>query len=142
LKHQELALNLDKSQLYFFNTPVEIQNHISQLLGIPKSSLPSNYLGVPLTGEATRNISWDSLLLSISNRLSNWTFRSLNLAARLVLLKSVLQALPTYLFTALASPSLSSEPSKTSSVASCGMGITRTKSGRWWDGIKSAGLNL
>jgi hypothetical protein len=23
------TLNLDKSQLYFFNTPVEIQNHIS-----------------------------------------------------------------------------------------------------------------
>jgi hypothetical protein len=98
------SLNLDKSQLYFFNTPVEIQNHISRLLGIPKSSLPSNYLGVPLTGEATHNISWDSLLLSISNRLSNWTFRSLNLVARLVLLKSVLQALPTYLFTALATP--------------------------------------
>jgi hypothetical protein len=82
-----MALNLDKSQLYFFNTPVVIQNHISRLLGILKSSLPSNYLGVPLTGATTRNISWDSLLLSISNRLSNWTFRSLNLAARLVLLK-------------------------------------------------------
>jgi hypothetical protein len=99
-----MALNLDKSQLYFFNTPVAIQNHISRLLGIPKSSLPSNYLGIPLTGESARNISWDNLLLSISNRLNNWTFRSLNLAARLVLLKYVLQAFPTYLFTTLAAP--------------------------------------
>jgi hypothetical protein len=98
-----MILNLDKSKLYFFNTPIAVQNHISRLLGIPKSSLPSNYLGIPLTGEPTRSISWDSLLLSISHRLSNWTFRPLNIAARLVLLKSVLQALPTYLFTALAS---------------------------------------
>jgi hypothetical protein len=36
--------------------------------------------------------------------MRNWTFRPLNIASRLVLLKSVLQALPTYLFTALAAP--------------------------------------
>jgi hypothetical protein len=99
-----MTLNLDKSKLYFFNTPTAVQFHISRLLGIPKSSLPSNYLGIPLTGTAARSISWDNLLLSISNRLSNWTFRPLNIASRLVLLKSVLQALPTYLFTALAAP--------------------------------------
>jgi hypothetical protein len=99
-----MALNLDKSQLYFFNTQVAIQNHISRLLGIPKSSLSSNYIGVPLTGVVARNISWDILLLSISNRLNNWTFRSLNIATRLVLLKIVLQSLPTNLFTSLAGP--------------------------------------
>jgi hypothetical protein len=99
-----MMLNLDKSKLYFFNTPVPVQRHISRLLGIPRSSLPSNYLGVPLTGAAASSISWDSLILSISSRLRNWTFHPLNLASRLVLLKSVLQALPTYLFTALAAP--------------------------------------
>jgi hypothetical protein len=45
-----MALNLEKYKLYFFNTPVAIQNHISRLLGVPKISLPSNYLGIPLTG--------------------------------------------------------------------------------------------
>jgi hypothetical protein len=48
-----MALNLDKSKLYFFNTSIVVQNHVSRLLGIPKSSLPSNYLGIPLTGEPT-----------------------------------------------------------------------------------------
>ena len=85
-----MTLNLDKSKLFFFNTPVPVQRHISRLLGIPRSSLPSNYLGVPLSGAVTSSISWDSLLLSISNRLRTWTFRPLNLASRLVLLKSVL----------------------------------------------------
>jgi len=83
---------------------VEIQNHISQLLSISKRSLFSNYLGVPLMGETTHNISWDSLLLSISNSISNLTFTSLNLPSHLVLLKSVLQDLPNYLFISLATP--------------------------------------
>jgi hypothetical protein len=52
-----VALNLEKSMLYFFNTPMSIQNHISCLLGIPKSSLPSNYLGIPLIGAIDRSIS-------------------------------------------------------------------------------------
>jgi hypothetical protein len=98
------SLNLDNSQLFFFNAPMAIQTHIYMLLGIPKSSLPSNCLGIPLTGETIHIISWDSLLLSISNHLNNWIFFSLNLAARLVLLKYVLQALPTYLFTTLTTP--------------------------------------
>jgi hypothetical protein len=46
-----MLLNLDKSKLYFFNTPASVQNHLSRLLGISKSSLPSIYLGIPLTGE-------------------------------------------------------------------------------------------
>jgi len=99
-----ISLNLDKSKLYFFNTPAPVQVHISRLLGIPRGSLPSNYIAIPLTGAADRSISWDNVLLSISKRLSNWTFRPLNLSSRLVLFKSVLQALPTYLFTVLAAP--------------------------------------
>jgi hypothetical protein len=97
-----MLLNLDKSKLYFFNTPALVQAHLSRLLGIARRSLHSTYLGIPLTRESAKYISWDSLLLSISNRLNNWTFKRLNIVARLVLLKSVLQALPTYLFTALA----------------------------------------
>jgi hypothetical protein len=92
------TINLVKSQIFFFNTPEAIQNHISRLLNIPKSSLPSNYLGIPLSDSVARNISWEPLLQSLTNHLNSWTFRSLNLAGRLVLLKYVLQAIPIYLF--------------------------------------------
>jgi len=37
-------------------------------------------------------------------RLSNWTLKSLNLSSRLVLVKSVLQALPTYMFSTMLAP--------------------------------------
>jgi len=96
--------NLDKYRIFFFNTPEAIQIHISRLLGIPQSSLLSKYLGIPLLGSMDRNISWEPLLQSLTNWLSSWTFRSLNLACCLVLLKYVLQVIAIYLFFALADP--------------------------------------
>jgi hypothetical protein len=99
-----MEVNLLKSQVFFFNTPLEIQNHLTLLLGFTHSVLPSVYLGIPLIDNPLRNSSWDSLLSSFKKRLSLWTFHSLNLPGRLILLKSVLQALPVYLFSALAAP--------------------------------------
>jgi hypothetical protein len=99
-----LDCNKDKSLIFFFNTPPQVQRHISGLLGFKRSSLPSKYLGIPLIDNALRNSSWEHLLTSFSTRLSSWTFRALNLPSRLVLLKSVLQALPIYTFSALAAP--------------------------------------
>jgi hypothetical protein len=100
------TFNLAKSQLFFFNTPMAIQHHLSQIMNTPVYTLPSHYMGLSLSDSAARNISWDSLLIFITNYLINWTFLSLNLPAKIVLLKSVLQAIPTYLFSALASPKL------------------------------------
>jgi hypothetical protein len=99
-----LECNKDKSLIFFFNTPPQIQRHISDLLGFKRSSLPSKYLGIPLIDNALKNSSWDLLLSSFSKRLSSWTFRVLNLPSRLILLKAVLQALPIYAFSALAAP--------------------------------------
>jgi len=95
---------LDKSQIFFFNTPPVIQQHISRLLGVPRSSLSSNYPGLPLSESVEWNIFWDSLILSISNRLSSYTFRTLNIPSRLILLKEMFQAIPTYIFLGLVVP--------------------------------------
>ena len=85
--------------------PLVIQNHLTHLLGFTYSVLPSVYLGIPLIDNSLRNASWNSLLSNFRKRLSLWTFRALNLPERLVLLKSILQALPIYTFSALAAPS-------------------------------------
>ena len=44
-----------KSQLFFFNTPLIIQRHISSLLSFPRSSLPSKYMAIPLVDNALHN---------------------------------------------------------------------------------------
>jgi exonuclease III len=99
-----LECNKDKSQIFFFNTPLPIQLHISELLGFNRSSLPSKYLGIPLIDSAHKNSSWEHLLSTFAKKLSSWTFRTLNLPSRLVLLKAILQALPIYAFSVLAAP--------------------------------------
>jgi hypothetical protein len=67
----DTTFNLAKSQHFFFNTPAAIQQHLSQLLNTHVFTLPSRYPGLSLSDSATRNISWDSLLVSIANHLSN-----------------------------------------------------------------------
>jgi hypothetical protein len=99
-----MEVNLTKSQVFFFNTPIEIQNHLTLILGFTRNILPSVYLGIPLIDNPLRNSSWDSLLSIFRKRLSLWTFHSLNLPGCLILLKSVLQALSVYIFSALAAP--------------------------------------
>jgi hypothetical protein len=101
-----LDCNKDKSLVFFFNTPPPVQRHISDLLGFQRSSLPSKYLGIPLIDNALRNSSWEHLLSSFSKNLSSWTLRTLNLPSQLILLREVLQALPTYIFLVLTAPDL------------------------------------
>ena len=99
-----MKVNLRKSQVFLFNTPMEIHRHLAHLLGFTHNILPFVYLGIALINNPLRNSSWDSLLSSFKKRLSLRTFHSLNLHGLLILLKSILQALLVYIFSALAAP--------------------------------------
>ena len=101
-----MEFNLSKSWIFFFNTPIQIQNHITQLLGFTQSVLPSKYLGLPLIDNPLRNTSWEDIFSTFRKNLASWTFHSLNLLGHLILLKSVLQALPIYAFSALAASNI------------------------------------
>ena len=69
-----MEVNFTKSKVFFFNTPIEIQNHLTQILGFTRSVLPFVYLGIPLIDNPLRNASWDSLLSNFHKKLSSWTF--------------------------------------------------------------------
>jgi hypothetical protein len=47
-----MDINREKSQIFFFNTLIHVQLHITNLLGFMHSSLPSKYLGIPLINKA------------------------------------------------------------------------------------------
>ena len=51
-----------------------------------------------------KQVSWKELLDKINKNLSLWTFIALNFPCRLILVKSVLQAMPMYLFSVLVAP--------------------------------------
>ena len=44
-----MDLNLDKSSIFFFNTHLAIQRHLTTILGFKRRCLPSKYLEIPLT---------------------------------------------------------------------------------------------
>jgi len=47
---------------------------------------------------------WQSTIEKIKNKLGSWSFRSLNIASKIVLVKSVLQSIPIYLLSFMAAP--------------------------------------
>jgi len=97
-------VNLSKSKIFFFNTNIVIQGNISRILGFQRDSLPSKYLGVPLTAKPLHKSIWELLINKMQDKVRKWTIRSLNLAGRLVLTKTVLQSIPVFMLLALPAP--------------------------------------
>ena len=99
-----MEINLTKSKLFFFNTSIPVQRNLSRILKIQKNSLPTKYLGIPLSEYAYKSANWEALLNKMKARLSSWTYWFLNMANRLILVKSILQTMPAYMISALAAP--------------------------------------
>eukprot|EP00253_Pinus_taeda_P035804 PITA_35804 len=99
-----MEVNLSKSKVFFFNTHIAIQRNVSRILGFQRESLPSMYLGVPLTAKPRHKSIWDPLATDMQDKVGKWTNRDLNLAGRLVLTKAVLQAIPIFMLSALPAP--------------------------------------
>jgi len=63
------------------------------------------YLGLPIGGNPRRLSFWDPVINHIKSRLSGWQSRFLSFGGRLILFKSVLNALPVYTFSFFKAPS-------------------------------------
>jgi len=75
-----MEVNISKSKIFFFNTNIAILRNISRILGFQRDSLPSKYLGVPLTMKPLHKNIWESLINKMQDKVRKWTSRSLNLA--------------------------------------------------------------
>ena len=69
---------------------------ISEILSTLVASLPIRYLGISLTAGRMRSAEWQPVTAKIDVRLEGWHARLLSRGGRLVLLQSVLTAIPTY----------------------------------------------
>ena len=97
-------INHSKSMIYFFNTNLTIQRNLENILGFERKTLPMKYLGNPLMDKGWKMETWEGVINKIQERVKKWTYRSLNLARRLVLTKAVLQAIPTYMMSVFPAP--------------------------------------
>jgi hypothetical protein len=98
------SINHSKSQLFFFITAPAIHIQIYRIVGFQRSSLPYKYLDAPLIENGLCNSPWEYILFRMDQKMTNWSFHSLNTPGCLVLLNLVLQVMPLYRFLALMAP--------------------------------------
>ena len=90
-------INKEKTNLFFSsNTPLHLQEQIQQILGIPAIRQYEKYLGLPTLVGRAKNQSFIFLKEKIWKKLQGWKEKLLSQARREVLIKAVIQAIPTY----------------------------------------------
>eukprot|EP00253_Pinus_taeda_P023921 PITA_23921 len=103
-KASGMEINKEKSCTFIFNMVDTVKRHLTRMLSFKKGDLPTKYLGNVLDYNPKRLNNWQGILEKLKNRVANWTFRTLNIAGRTVLVKSVLQAIPIYPLSIMALP--------------------------------------
>ena len=70
-------------------------------IGAKRAALPIRYLGLPLSAKKLRNIDFQQLLQSVQARMESWQSSFLTYGGRMVLIRSVLTALPLHYMQAI-----------------------------------------
>lgn len=99
-----LEINKDKSCMFIFNAMDQIKTHLIRLMSFKQGELPTKYLGNLLDFSSKKMKKWQGVIDKLKNIISNWAFRTLNIAGRVVLVKSVLQSIPIYPLSIMAAP--------------------------------------
>ena len=89
-----MEINKEKFDIFFFNTTKPSQAFLAGIMGFRIGNFPTKYLGIQLNDQQNRVANWKPLLAKIQGKMQNWTFRSLNMLSRVILLRSMLQSIP------------------------------------------------
>lgn len=90
-------INLDKSNLFFsINTPEDIRTDVALRLGIREVGNPGNYLGLPVLWDSSKQQALAFVKDIVGQKVMGWKRKSLSFAGREVMIKAVINAIPTY----------------------------------------------
>uniref|UniRef100_A0A803PJ70 Reverse transcriptase n=1 Tax=Cannabis sativa TaxID=3483 RepID=A0A803PJ70_CANSA len=90
-------VNFGKSSILFSpNTPPQISDHFYQAFGLSNRPFLSKYLGVPQCFGRSKKNSFNFILDRVSSNLRVWSHKFFSRAGKEVLLKAVIQAIPSY----------------------------------------------
>lgn len=78
------------------NVGYNVAKQLTDICGSPLTSDLGKYLGVPLIHRRVNNCTYQYLVDKVANRLAAWKSRTLSLAGRLTLIKSVTWSIPNY----------------------------------------------
>jgi hypothetical protein len=90
-------LNLQKTSVFFSrDTSLERRQEILRLSGLTETHCIDAYLGLPTFVGRSRTQALQHIKAKVLQRLNNWKVHFLSQAGKEVLLKAVVQAIPTY----------------------------------------------
>jgi hypothetical protein len=90
-------LNNHKTSIFFSkNTEVASKEAILEVAGIPTTQRYDTYLGLPALVGKSRNTAFRGIVEKVRKRLQDWKLKFLSQAGKEILLKAVIQAIPTY----------------------------------------------
>lgn len=90
-------VNKTKSKVLFSNnTPPDTSSKICDIFGIKPTRSIGNYLGIPITGKRVNRHDCQFIVDKLNSKLSAWKAKFLSHAGRVVLTKSVLNAMINY----------------------------------------------
>jgi hypothetical protein len=99
-KYEEASgqkLNKDKTSIFFSrNTSPEKKEEISRLSGLSATQCYEKYLGLPTMVGRSRYQAFKSIKDRVWSRLNDWKVKFLSQAGKEILIKAVVQAIPTY----------------------------------------------
>ncbi|XP_038719958.1 uncharacterized protein LOC120012588 [Tripterygium wilfordii] len=90
-------VNVDKTALYFSkHTSMATKNLMKSLIGVKEIKAYENYLGLPSLLGRSKKKSLMYIVERVKQKVNSWKNNFLSFAGREVLIKSVLQSIPTY----------------------------------------------
>jgi hypothetical protein len=95
-----LRINLGKSELVQVGDVPHLEMLVD-MLGCKTSTLPMNYLGLPLGASFKMQSIWNPIVEKMEHRLAGWKRLYLSKGGRLTLIKSTLSNLQTYFFVSI-----------------------------------------
>ncbi|KAJ0445701.1 putative RNA-directed DNA polymerase [Helianthus annuus] len=99
-----LKVNLAKYSIYGVGVMEGEVLDIAQLLCCKQGSFPFKHLGLVVGANMNLARNWKSVIEVFKNRLSIWKAKTLSYGGRITLIKSVMNALPTYYFSLFKAP--------------------------------------
>jgi hypothetical protein len=125
------AINYSKSEVYFSrNTPTNIKDQISGILGVNEVMGTGRYLGMPSMIGRNKKAMFGYLRDRMWKKIQSWSGKHLSKAGREVLVKAVAQAIPAYCMSTILLPE------------SLGDELEKMINSFWWGSNKSSGRGV
>lgn len=99
-----LKINIEKSSVVGINCDPEVCEVLAGSIGCRKVEWPISYLGMPLGHNPRGKSFWDPVISKVEKRLAGWKRGFLSKGGKLVLIQSVLSALPIYFMSVFKMP--------------------------------------